>query len=141
MMEPPGLSPPVSSFTPITSISQSLPPSILFDFEINDEFKLSQCQSSYFVDPDSLELVYFCPLAEQVVIYNYSSYFKLKLYLPSVQQTVPFNSHFSMPGHASAAVSSNTRNASHNFKVPRQTMSSLGTQYSTSIEGKPTFHS
>lgn len=68
--------------TSISTIPPNLPLSVFFDFEINDDFKLNQVQSSYFVDMDTNEVVYFCPLAEQLVLYNYNCYIKCTLFLP-----------------------------------------------------------
>ena len=62
-----------------STIPQVYPRSIVFDFEINEEFKLSQVASTYFIDSDTEEVVYFWPLAQQVIVYNYQCYFKWKL--------------------------------------------------------------
>jgi hypothetical protein len=121
--------------------------------------KLSQVQSNYFIDSDTSEIVYFWPLAEQVVTYNFNWYFKWKVNSLNrngdpyrefsgstkdvlenkLNQIHPFAvqadgqiSSFAQPFSDSQE---HTRNESYSFKVPRQTLSSLGTQYST-LEGK-----
>lgn len=153
------LSTTISSFTSIASVPPVIAKTIVFDFEINDEFKLSQVRSNYFIDSDSAEIVYFWPLAEQVVTYNYNWYFKWKLGSANrgkelshdfISKSSEFYSNQSNQINSfSHNVDSNlntltvpflapqeyTRNESYNFKAPRQTLSSLGTQYST-LEGK-----
>ena len=57
---------------------------LYFDFEINDDFKIMRAPLSYFSDDDTNELVYYRPIAEQIVLYNYNCYIKCTLYFPPV---------------------------------------------------------
>ena len=57
---------------------------LYFDFGINEEFKITKVPLSYFVDPDTNELVYYKPIAEQLILYNYNCYVKATLYFPPV---------------------------------------------------------
>ena len=149
----------LSSFTSISSVPKGFPKSIVFDFEMNEELKLSQVQSNYFIDADTAEIVYFCPLAEQVVTYNFNCIFKWKIGSININsnsaheqltasrdllgnkgsQINPYTSQadnqLSSFAHPFSVPQEYTRNESINFKAPRQTLSSLGTQYST-LEGK-----
>lgn len=75
---------PIEPFHHITSVT-NLPVTLLFDFEINEDFKLSQVKCNYFYDSDSHEVVYFCPLAEQIVLYNFNCYIKCTVFLPPTQ--------------------------------------------------------
>lgn len=55
---PQWMPPQIESFQHMTSIS-NLPITLFFDFEINEDFKLSQVKCNYFYDSDSNEVVYF----------------------------------------------------------------------------------
>lgn len=141
------------SFTSIQSVPQVYPKSIIFDFEINEEFKLSQVMSSYFIDSDSEEIVYFWPLADQVVTYNYFWYFNWKIksmnrlsesydYLganinfydqndkSTMQYTGPSNSQMNSGSSQFTPSQGFVRSSLGNAKAPRQTQSSLGTHFS-----------
>ena len=74
--------PGMPSFTQIASVPTSLPVTLTFDLKINEEFEMQQVQCSQFLDPDSNQVIYFCYITEEIVLYDYNWWISCKVYLP-----------------------------------------------------------